>query len=173
MLRRWLPAAVGLAFAVWAAAHVPTQAQGARRLLAFSKPAFGAVMRYLQTAEAPAGAVLATDPLYGMAAGRPLARGAARPYQADSYGGMLYRNLGLAEKSWAEVWRLRGRVTSTEAAFAGAPAQEDALAAFAAAEIVVVDSRARRQWTPATLVYIEGLSTAVMTVGDATVRRRP
>ncbi len=171
--RRWLPAGLILAFAVWGLAHAPAQAQGVYRQLGYRKPAFGAIMRYLESPDAPAGAVLATDPLYGLATGRPLARGAGGSYLADSYGGMLYRNLGLAEKSWAEVWQMRGRARSTEAAFAGAPAQADARAAFAEAGYVVVDSRARRQWTAETLAYVEGHSTAVLTVGDVVLRRKP
>jgi len=173
-LWRFAPAALVLAFAVWAGLHLPVQAAGVRRQLSFSKPAFGEVMRYLR-ARADDGAVLATDPLYAMVASRPQARGAGRPWMPDSYGGMLYRNSGLADKSWAEVWRMRGSggdLAQTERLFALQPAQSDVLAAFEEAGYVVVDRRARRQWTPATLGEIEARSVEVLRVDDVSLRER-
>jgi hypothetical protein len=134
-------------------------------------------MRYLNASAPADAAVLATDPLYALAAGRPLARGAGRPYLADPYGGMLYINLGLAQKSWSEIWQMRQAfdprlphdLSEATALFHQAPAQAEVQAALAAADFVVVDRNARRQWSAETLRLVEAGTTPALSVADGDV----
>ncbi|MGQ9517305.1 MAG: ArnT family glycosyltransferase [Anaerolineae bacterium] len=157
--------------------HFATQFGAARAWLRFHKPAFAEVARYLMAHAGPADAVLATDPLYGMLASRPLARAEGAPYLADSYGGMLYQNLGLAEMGWKDILELRRRLAKdpqgngelATSIFHLPPAQTDVLSAFTTARYVVIDRRAERQWAPATLEYIRAHVVPLMTVDDATL----
>lgn len=160
--------------------HFAVQLDSTRIWLRFHKPAFAEVARYLAEHAAPADAVLATDPLYGMLASRPLARAGGAPYLADSYGGMLYQNMGLAEMGWEDIRELRRRLAKdphgngdlTTSIFHLPPAQKDVLGAFAEARYVVIDRRAERQWAPATLAYIRAHALPIMTIDDVTLYQR-
>lgn len=160
--------------------HFTVQFDAARIWLRFHKPAFAEVARYLTEHAAPADAVLATDPLYGMLASRPLARAGGAPYLADSYGGMLYQNMGLADMGWRDIQELRRRLAKdphgngdlTTSIFHLPPAQEAVLGAFAEARFVVIDRRAERQWAPATLAYIRAHAVPILTIDDVTLYQK-
>ena len=160
--------------------HFAVQFDATRIWLRFHKPAFAEAARFLQAHAAPDDAVLATDPLYGMLASRPLARAAGAPYLADSYGGMLYQNMGLADMGWRDILELRRRLAKdphgngdlTTSIFHLRPAQEAVLGAFAEARFVVIDRRAERQWAPATLAYIRAHAVPLWTMDDVTLYQR-
>ncbi len=160
--------------------HFAVQFDSTRIWLRFHKPAFAEVARYLAEHAAPADAVLATDPLYGMLASRPLARAGGTPYLADSYGGMLYQNMGLAEMGWKDILELRRRLAKdphgngdlTTSIFHLPPAQADVLGAFNEARYVVIDRRAERQWAPATLAHIRAHAVPILTMDDVTLYQR-
>jgi hypothetical protein len=82
--------------------------------------------------------------------------------------------MGLAEKSWTDVWGLKAPSDvggardepATTALFQEAPAQSEIRLAFQDAGYIVVDRRARRQWSPQTLQYIEQDGVPVFTADD-------
>ena len=181
-LRQGVPIAILLAFSVWGigSGHFKVQYGATKVLLSFSKPAFGKIARYLDAHSDPGDMVLATDPLYGMLASRELARGDGRPYMPDSYGGMLYQNLGMADMTWAEMGSLKERIDSdpmdgdqlTTLLFHQPPAQTDVLAAFERASYVIIDHRARRQWSPNVVQWIEARARPVLAVDDVALLER-
>jgi 4-amino-4-deoxy-L-arabinose transferase-like glycosyltransferase len=118
--------------------------------------------------------VLVFEPNYAFLASRPPAGAQVGHFLVDSYGEMLYVNLGIPERSLPELAYsvLMAKKGQLQATFWGAPAQQQALAAFEQAAFVVVDGRARYQLQPQTLAAIQARSEEVFSSGIASLRQR-
>ena len=118
--------------------------------------------------------VLVFEPNYTFLSSRPPAGTQAGRFLVDSYGEMLYVNLGIAEKPVLELARsvLTAKKGQLQATFWGASAQQQALTAFEQAAFVVVDGRARYQLQPQTLATIQARSEEVFASGVASLRQR-
>jgi len=105
-------------------------------------------------------------------AAHPLAGAHEGNFFVDSYGEMLYQNLGLADKSVLDLVTKRsgqGRVLAADV-FHQAPAQEHVLEMFSRAPYVVLDGRALKQLTPETLEYIQAHSQVLKSASGAELR---
>jgi len=118
--------------------------------------------------------VLVFEPNYAFLASRPPAGAQVGHFLVDSYGEMLYVNLGIAERPVLELARsvLTAKKGQLQATFWGASAQQQALTAFEQAAFVVVDGRARYQLQPQTLAAIQARSEEVFASGVASLRQR-
>jgi hypothetical protein len=145
-----------------------------RDLLAYSNPTYYNVADYLRRSSAPEAKILAFEPNYAFLASRPLAGAQPDRFLVDSYGEMLYVNLGIEQRSmWSLVpGIIGGKKGALQTTFWGEAAQAQALAAFEQADYVVMDGRARYQLEPRTLAAMQTRSIEVIEVGVATLRRR-
>jgi len=118
--------------------------------------------------------VLVFEPNYTLLASRQPAGVQEGHFLLDSYGEMLYVNLGIRDRSFWELARgiLTGSRDQLQSTFWARPAQEQVLAAFARADLVVVDGRARYQLEPRTLAEIQQGSAEVFAFGVASLRRK-
>jgi len=137
-------------------------------------PVYADVAAYLRQSTDPKDAVLVFEPNYTFLSSRPLAGASPGTWFVDSYGEMLYRNLGILERPLLALVGdvFAGTEGDLQETFWRAPAQEQVLAAFDRAEYVIVDGRARYQLAPQTLATIKARSTEVWAAGSASVRRR-
>jgi hypothetical protein len=132
------------------------------------------VASYIQRNSHPAERVLAFEPNYAFLASRPLSGANSERFLVDSYGEMLYVNMGIQERSLSSLTRamLGAKKAKLQSTFWQRAAQDQVLAAFRQAEYVVIDGRARYQLEPRTLVTIQEQSSEVLSVGVATLRKR-
>ena len=150
------------------------QPAGIWDLLAHSDPTYYNVADYLRRNSAPEARVLAFEPNYAFLASRPLAGARPGGFLVDSYGEMLYVNLGIEQRPLLDLMKamLVGKKDGLQPTFWGRTAQEQTLSAFEQADYVVVDGRARYQLEPQTLAAIQARSADVFAAGVATLRRR-
>jgi hypothetical protein len=132
------------------------------------------VASYIQLHSSPEARVLVFEPNYTFLSSRPPAGIQEGHFLVDSYGEMLYLNLGIRDRS---LWELAtGALTEPKGqlqpTFWARPAQEEVLATFERATLVVVDGRARYQLEPQTLAEIQQRSTEVFAVGVASLRKK-
>jgi hypothetical protein len=148
------------------------QARALRRLIDQKELTYSHVAAAIRERSLPAAEVLSFEPNYTFLSGRKPARVDADEYLVDSYGAMLYKNLGIAESSAAELWNslMEGQRPQLQETFWRDPAQLYVLAASEHAGYVVIDGRARYQLHPQTLSDIEERSEAVYSFGVATLR---
>jgi len=132
------------------------------------------VANYIRDHSAPDACVLVFEPNYVFLASRAPSGAATGRFLLDSYGEMLYVNLGIAERPWYELLRalVTGKKSSLQSTFWAQPAQEQVLAAFERADYVVIDGRARYQLQPQTLATIQARSSEEFSSGVATLRKR-
>jgi len=144
------------------------------RMLEQVSPGYTEIASYLRQNSGPEDAILVFEPNYTFMASRAPAGAGPGNFLVDSYGEMLYTNLGIQEESLLALVGdvLSGREDDLQHTFWRAPAQEQVLAAFDRAQYVIVDGRARYQLEPRTLDTIKAHSTEVLAVGHASVRRR-
>jgi hypothetical protein len=137
-------------------------------------PVYVQVADYLRRGTSPEDTILVFEPNYTFLSSRPPAGWQPGHFLVDSYGEMLYANLGIGESSLLSLMRdvLSGTRRELQATFWRAPAQEQLLVAFDRAEYVVIDGRARYQLEPRTLGTITMGSAEVFATGPASVRRR-
>ncbi len=150
------------------------QCTGIGNLLARSDPTYYNMADYLRRNSAPQARVLSFEPNYAFLASRPLAGTQPGRFLVDSYGEMLYVNLGIGQRSLLDLVRamLAGKKEGLQPTFWGRLAQEQVLSAFEQADYVIVDGRARYQLEPQTLAVIQARSADVFEAGVATLRRR-
>jgi 4-amino-4-deoxy-L-arabinose transferase-like glycosyltransferase len=144
------------------------------RLVEYSDSTYAAVAGYLREHSPPETTVLAFEPNYALLASRPVAGPSIGEFLVDSYGGMLYINLGIEHQS---LWYLAkqvltGQKEELQSTFWRQPAQQQVLAAFERADYVVVDGRARYQVEPKTLEMIMDRSAQRFDIGVASLRVR-
>lgn len=144
------------------------------RLVTQTDSTYAQVADALQQKSSSDARVLAFEPNYTFLSSRRPAGEQATRFFVDSYGGMLYTNLGIESQALSQL--MRGVLDSTrpelQATFWRQPAQDAALASFERADLVVLDGRARYQLRPQTLSAIQAQSAQVFSFGVASVRRR-
>ena len=150
------------------------QCTGIRDLLAYSNPTYYNVAAYLRRTSAPGVRVLAFEPNYAFLASRPLSGAQPERFLVDSYGEMLYINLGIEQRALWDLLQamLTEKKDALQPTFWGEAAQKQALSAFEQADYVVVDGRARYQLEPQTLAAMQTRSAEVYEAGVATLRKR-
>ncbi len=152
-----------------------SQYTGMKSMLARTSPAYTEVADYLRHNSTTADRILVFEPNYTFLASRPPAGVQEARFLVDSYGEMLYTNLGIEGRSLpALVTSVLSREESElQQTFWREPAQEQVLAAFEQAQYVIVDGRARYQLRPETLAAIQALSAELFAAGPASLRARP
>ena len=138
-----------------------------------TSPTYVDVADTLRQSSMSGAAVLVFEPNYTFLASRPPAGPRPGRFLVDSYGEMLYLNLGIAEQSMPELVRALLFVEEAELqrAFWRPPAQAEVLSAFERAQYVVTDARARYQLHPETLATIEARSVELFAAGPASLRQ--
>jgi len=141
------------------------------RLVQYSDSTYAEVAGYLREHSPPDATVLAFEPNYALLASRPIAGPSTEQFLVDSYGGMLYTNLGIQDQSLWDLGKrvLTGQKEELQTAFWRQPAQQQVLAAFERADFVVVDGRARYQVEPETLHTILERSSERFSFGVASL----
>jgi hypothetical protein len=143
-------------------------------LVQYSDSTYVEVAGYIREHSKPDATVLAFEPNYALLASRPIAGAHAGQFLVDSYGGMLYANLGIEDQS---LWDLGKRVLTgdkgeLQPTFWRQPAQQEVRGVFERADYVVVDGRARYQVEPETLRSILERSSERFSFGVASLRMR-
>jgi len=144
------------------------------RMLGETSPAYTEIAEYLTRNSSAGTKVLVFEPNYTFLASRVPAGAQPGRFLIDSYGEMLYVNLGIQGRSLLALAKAvftnqKGELQRT---FWGAQAQEQVLAAFDQAQYVIVDGRARYQLQPQTLAAIQARSTEVFVAGPASLREQ-
>lgn len=173
LVARLAPVAVLALLGLLAALRLPDQAQATLSRVRWQKPAYAAIAGALADTPATARA-LVFEPNYAFLASRETAPAGDGRYLLDIHAYMLYTNLGIEGDSWAGLLTKRGQgvAGSEQTLLWQEPAQEMVRQAFAGADYVVVDARARYLLTPETVDAIEAGSEPVTTFEDVTLRAR-
>jgi hypothetical protein len=171
---RYAPAVALVALVVLAAPRLQTQAQGVAGVLDSTKPAHADVGVYLKDNTPATTRVLVFEPNYAFLGSRELARTGDGQFFVDSHADMLYVNLGIKERGWADLVSaaLRRQQQDEQSLAWELPAQDQVLAAFSHSDYVVIDHRARYLLSPETLKAIEDASLPVFTTSDVVLRQR-
>jgi 4-amino-4-deoxy-L-arabinose transferase-like glycosyltransferase len=150
------------------------QAQGVVRVVTALEATYVRIADEVREHSEPSTRVLAFEPSYTFLASRPPSGARAERFLVDSYGEMLYLNLGVESLSPAQLLHrvLSGSGPELQATFWRRPAQEAVLAAFQRADLVVLDGRARYQLEPQTMSTLQEQSVDLASFGVAAVRRR-
>lgn len=158
----------------FSAGNLVRQAQTTRDALCQSKPVHLEMAALLRDQVPVDASVLVFEPNYTFLASRPLAGLRDSGFFVDSYGEMLYTNLGMATAPLlAPLERTRGDdETNAMAVFHRQQAQDLVLALFRSADYVVLDARAARQLSSDTQAYILAHSQLVASASGATLRIR-
>jgi len=150
------------------------QYRSTKAALEQTKPAYVEVSRFIQR-ELPSDApILTFETNYTFLSGHPPAGPREGEFFIDSYGEMLYRNLGLMDQSvWSLLRTWPGQPpVGTRDVFHRAPAQEMVLAAFSEAYYTVLDGRGLKQLTPEAGSYIRAQSQLLYSAHGAEVLAR-
>jgi len=169
-----LQVVVLLAILLLGVSHLILQYQTTRAALEQVKPTYAEMTSYINRNLAVGVPILVFEPNYSFLSSHPPAGAREGSFFVDSYGEMLYRNLGIAEASMADLlvmWLHPGR-RGTQEVFHGQAAQEQVLAAFFRASYVVLDGRALKQLTPETSEYIRSHSRELQSAYAAELRER-
>ncbi|MGC8787268.1 MAG: phospholipid carrier-dependent glycosyltransferase, partial [Anaerolineae bacterium] len=144
------------------------------RMLDAADSTYLEIARFLSENTESQSVVLAFEPNYTFLASRPLAGAQPGHFLVDSYGEMLYVNLGIREKSLPALLNavLSGRRERLQEVFWRSPAQQQALAAFERADYVIIDGRARYQLEPQILKTIREQSTELFANSIASLRKK-
>jgi hypothetical protein len=150
------------------------QYRATRDALEQTKLAYLQISDYIQQNLPASAPILTFEPNYTFLSSRPPAGARDGSFFIDSYGEMLYRNLGIPDSSIPDLlaaWVGPERVGATEV-FHRQPAQEEVLAAFSRAPYVVLDARALKQLEPETSAFLYAHSQVVKTAPAAELRAR-
>ena len=153
---------------------ITAQYSGIMRMVERISPVYNEMADYLRQNTLPQDRILVFEPNYTFLSSRSPAGMQSGHFLVDSYGEMLYVNLGIPEGS---LWQLAetvltGKKDELQRTFWRAPAQERVLTAFEQAEYVVIDGRARYQLKPQTLTVIKARSSRVFMTGVASLWKR-
>ncbi len=134
--------------------------------------AYTEIAEYLAQNTEPDTSILTFEPNYTFLSSRRLVGSAPGRWLVDSYGEMLYLNLGIGNMSVQELTAAvaTGKRSSLQETFWRAPAQRQIEMAFERAEYVIVDGRARYQVQPPLLSRLEARSVEVLAAGVASLR---
>ena len=154
--------------------QLPRQPRGIAKMLGQMDATYINLADYIRQHSAQDARVLVFEPNYTFLASRPPAGAQPGRFIVDSYGEMLYLNLGIQDKSLLSLTKavLTGKKYKLQPMFWDKPAQVHTLAAFERAEYVVIDGRARYQLEPQTLAAMQARSTEVFASGVASLRKR-
>ncbi len=154
--------------------RIVRQYRGILRMVDHTDSTYVQVAQYIQANSSPDAQVLVFEPNYTFLSSRAPAGARQGRFLVDSYGEMLYVNMGLEGRSLGELAgaALAGQKPDLQTTFWRLPAQEYVLAAFERADYVVIDGRARYQLQPQTLSVIQSGSTEVFNFGVASVWKR-
>jgi hypothetical protein len=169
-----LPAALVAGALVVGFPSVRRQLAATRAALEQTKPAYVRIADYLSTRVPADEPVLSFETNYTFLSSRPPAGIDGRGFFVDSYGQMLYTNLGVPSLGVAEsvsAW-LNLERTGSQAIFHREPAQLEVRRLFERTRYVVVDSRAKKQLTEATNACIVGGSEVLHSEFGAELRVR-
>jgi 4-amino-4-deoxy-L-arabinose transferase-like glycosyltransferase len=139
-----------------------------------TKPAYVEIRSDINQHLPPNAPILAFETNYTFLSAYPPAGARDRSFFIDSYGEMLYRNLGIPDRSICSLlgdW-LRQERLGTQKVFHQQPAQREVLAVFSRAPYVVLDGRALKQLTEETSTYIRNHSDVLGSAYDAELRVR-
>jgi hypothetical protein len=145
-----------------------------RDALEQTKPAYVQISDYIQQNLPLDATILTFETNYTFLSSRPPAGARDGSFFIDSYGEMLYRNLGIADSSIPDLlatWVGQEPAGATEV-FYRQPAQEEVLTAFSRAPYVVLDARASNQLAPATSAFLYAHSQVVKAAPAAELRAR-
>lgn len=159
---------------VLGAGNLVRQAKATRDALCQIKPVHLEMAAVLRDQVPEGASVLVFEPNYTFLSSRPLAGLRDGGFFVDSYGEMLYINLGMAN---TPLFALSGRTNEDNEAnaidvFHRQPAQDAILALFQSSDYVVLDARTARQLSSDTQAYILAHSQLVASTSGATLRAR-
>ncbi len=173
---RWKALQTGALLAIlllgWS--HLTLQCRTTRTALEQVKPTYTEMTSYIDQHLAPGVPILVFEPNYTFLSSHPPAGAREGSFFVDSYGEMLYRNLGIPDASVSDLfamWRHQGR-SGTQEVFHGQPAQREVLAAFSRVSYIVLDGRGQKQLTPETSDYIRSHSRELQSAYAAELRER-
>jgi len=139
-----------------------------------TKPVYVEIRSYINRHLPPNVPILAFETNYTFLSSHPPAGARDNTFFIDSYGEMLYRNLGIAAKSIPALlgdWLRPERVGSQDV-FHRQPAQSEVLAVFSRTPYVILDGRALKQLTAETSAYIRNHTELLGSAYDAELRVR-
>jgi 4-amino-4-deoxy-L-arabinose transferase-like glycosyltransferase len=145
-----------------------------RDALEQTKPAYLEISDYIQQNLPLDARILTFETNYTFLSSRPPAGVRDGSFFIDSYGEMLYRNLGIADSSIPELlssWVGQKRTGATDV-FHRQPAQEDVLTVFSRAPYLVLDGRALKQLAPATSAFLYAHSQVIKGAPAVELRAR-
>lgn len=150
------------------------QFRSTKAALEQTKPAYmeiGSYIREYLPARAP---ILAFETNYTFLSSHPPAGARDGSFFIDSYGEMLYRNLGIPDKSVLELLRMWIHLerVGAQQVFHRQPAQSEVLTVFSHASYVVLDGRALKQLTPEIGAYIRSCTQLLKSAYTAELRMR-
>jgi 4-amino-4-deoxy-L-arabinose transferase-like glycosyltransferase len=165
---------LGIVFVGILGGHAVRQYQSIMHTVEHTDSTYARVAQYIQESSSPDAQVLVFEPNYTLLSSRTPAGARQGRFLVDSYGEMLYVNLGLEGRSLGDLAEaaLAGHKPDLQPTFWHLPAQEHVLAAFSRADYVVIDGRARYQLHPQTLSVMQSRSTEVFAFGVASVWKR-
>ncbi len=154
--------------------HVALQYSATRAALEQIKPAYVEISSHINQHVPPGAPILVFETNYTFLSSHPPAGGREGSFFIDSYGEMLYRNLGIPEQSIGSLlraWPRQERQGSREV-FQRQPAQSHLLTVFSRARYAVLDGRALKQLTGDTSAHIRNRSSVLASAYDAELRVR-
>jgi len=138
------------------------------------KPHYLEISEYIQQNLPVDAPILTFETNYTFLSSRRPAMGSDGSFFIDSYGEMLYRNLGIPDSSLMDLldaWVGQERIGATEV-FYRQPAQEQVLDLFSRAPYVILDARASKQLAPATSAFVQAHSQELLASWPAELRLR-
>jgi hypothetical protein len=125
------------------------------------KTAYADIANVLHESTPSGATVLSFEPNYAFLGSRPLARLPDGTFFVDTHAHMLYINMDIQQRSWADLLRqvARREVTDEQALLWQSPAQQAVLRA--PASYVIIDPRARYLLSPDTLAALQARSTEI------------
>lgn len=150
------------------------QFRSTKAALEQTKPAYMEIGSYIRE-HLPAGApILAFETNYTFLSSHPPAGTRDGSFFIDSYGEMLYRNLGIPDEPVLELLRMWIRIErlGAQEVFHRQPAQSEVLTVFSRASYVILDGRALKQIAPETSFYIRSHTKVLKSVHAAELRER-
>ena len=172
--RAALPATVLIAILLAGRGRLRLQWDATREALEQIKPTYVTMAEYIKRRVPSDAAVLVFEPNFTFLTSHPPAGARDGSFFVDSYGEMLYRALGISDKSVSELvtmWQSQERLGAREV-FHRAQAQVEVLTAFAGAPYVVLDGRALKQLAPESSAYVRSHSTILESAYGAELRQR-
>jgi len=154
--------------------HVALQYTATRAALEQTKPVYVEISSHIKQHLPPGAPILAFETNYTFLSSHPPAGAQEGSFFIDSYGEMLYRSLGIPERSIGSLlraWPHQERLGSREV-FQRQPAQSHVLTVFSRARYAVLDGRALKQLTGDTSAHIRNHSNVLTAAYDAELRAR-